>query len=107
MALIVTRAIARMVLAWAELRTAKALGLAEADETTLPPYVATLIAASPAHEAALGKFKHAYAAWWRFHAEIDAVNKAGQLSPAEDAELLRLIDERDAAREALIDLTTP
>jgi hypothetical protein len=77
MALIVTGAIARMVLAWAKLRTAKALGLAEADDTTVPPYVAALTAASPAHAAGLNKFKHAYAAWWRFHAVIDAVNKAG------------------------------
>jgi len=105
MAMVVTRDVARTVLAWADLRTAKALGLVEEDDMAVPPYVAALIAASPAHATALQEFKHAYAAWWHFHAKIDVEEKSGQLSQTEDAELLRLIDERDAKRQTLIDLT--
>ncbi len=107
MAMVVTRNMVRMVLAWAELRTAKALGLVEEDDEAVPPYVVSLIAASPAHATALREFKRAYAAWWRFHAKIDAEEKASQLSPAEYAELLRLIDDRDARRQVLIDSTAP
>ena len=105
--MVVTRNIVRMVLAWAELRTAKALGLVEEDDTAVPLYVATLIAASTLHATALRDFRRAYSAWWLFHAKIDAEEKSGQLSQAENAELLRLIDDRDAKRQALIDLTAP
>ena len=107
MTMVVTRDVARMVLAWAELRTAKALGVGQEDDVTVPPYVAALIAASPAHETALQQFKRAYAAWWHFHYKIDAEARSGQLSQAEDSELLHLIDEREAKRQTLIDLIAP
>ncbi len=107
MAMVVDRDLARKVLAWAELRTAQGLGLVGEDDMAGPPDVAALVAASPAHASALREFKRAYAAWWDFHAKIDADGKSGQLSSAEDAELLRLIDDRDARRQTLIDLTTP
>jgi len=107
MAMVVTRNTVRMVLAWAELAAAKALGLLGEDDMAALPHVAALIAVSPAHATALLEFRRAYADWWRFHAKIDAEKRSGQLSPAEDAELLRLIDERDATRQALIDHTAP
>ena len=104
MAMVVDRALALMVLAWAELRTAKALGLVDEDEASLPSDVAALIGASTSHAKALADFRRAYSAWWVFHAKIDAEEKSGKLSREETVELLRLIDERDARRQALIDL---
>lgn len=104
MAMVVDRALALMVLAWAELRTAMALGLVDEDEASLPPDVAALIGASTSHAKALRDFRRAYGAWWLFHAKIDAEEKSGKLSREETFELLHLIDERDAKRQALIDL---
>lgn len=62
MAMMVDRDLALMVLAWAELRTAKAVGLVDENETSVPPDVAALIGASTLHANALRDFRRAYGA---------------------------------------------
>ena len=52
--------------------------------------------------AKLESFFAAYKSWHGFHVKVDQENKAGNLSPAETAELQTLISARDAAREALL-----
>lgn len=103
--MIFTEEILRQVIAFAILRTSKSLGIVDADETDVPDNVIDLIAASTGHKDALNEFVAAYEAWYKFHLEIYKAGKSGNLSAAENDELIRLIARRDVARKALLAIT--
>ncbi|KYF51439.1 hypothetical protein BE08_08310 [Sorangium cellulosum] len=54
-----------------------------------------------AHES-LQDFLKAYMAWFEFHQKVDRQGKAGRLDAREQAELTRLIDNRNRARAAIL-----
>ena len=103
--MIFTEEILRQVIAFAILRTSKSLGIVGADEIDVPDNVIDLISLSTGHRDALDEFVAAYEAWYKFHLEIYKAGKSGKLSASEDAELVRLIGRRDAARKALLAIT--
>jgi hypothetical protein len=49
------------------------------------------------------EFIEAYWAWFVVHEDIEASGSAGNLSPEENAALMKAIDGRDSARKAFID----
>jgi hypothetical protein len=60
-------------------------------------------AKNPALGQALSNFLSAYDAWYRFHLGVDVADRSGALSPAETAELVRLVEARDTTRASLIE----
>ncbi|MDH7794900.1 MULTISPECIES: hypothetical protein [unclassified Beijerinckia] len=106
--MIFTKEILRQVIAWSVLKASKSLGIIgkDEDESSLPENVLELISVSPNHIDALTKFATAYQDWYAFHLEIYKAGKSGNLSPSEETQLLSLIDRRDAARKALVEITS-
>ncbi|WP_156427334.1 hypothetical protein [Novosphingobium sp. Fuku2-ISO-50] len=95
----------RMVVAWAVWRTSRSLGIISDDVEYAPVDAVAIISHSKGHREALTEFADAYCAWYQFHLEIYRQGKSGNLSSQETDELRQLIDRRDAARRALIDIT--
>ena len=95
----------RMVVAWAVWRTSRSLGVISDDEEYAPIDAVSIISQSKGHREALKEFADAYCAWYQFHLEIFRQGKSGNLSSQETHALDQLIDRRDAARQALIDIT--
>ncbi|MCI0331938.1 MAG: hypothetical protein L0228_01775 [Planctomycetes bacterium] len=49
----------------------------------------------------LGAFLNAFVEWFRFHHHNEKIGKNGRLDPAENEELVRLVDKRNRTRDAL------
>jgi hypothetical protein len=64
-----------------------------------------MLSASKGHHDALAEFAAAYVAWYEFHLEIYKAGKSGDLSASESDTLHGLIQRRDDARKALVELT--
>ena len=95
----------RMVVAWAVWRTSRSLGIISDDEEYAPIDAVAIISQSKGHLEALNEFADAYCAWYQFHLEIYRQGKSGNLSSQESDALDQLIDRRDAARKALVNIT--
>jgi hypothetical protein len=103
--MIFTKEILRQVIAFAILKTSKSLGIVDVHENDLPVNAIDQIAQVTGHIDALYDFVEAYEAWYKFHLEIYKADKSGRLSTRENGELTRLINQRDAARKALQQIT--
>lgn len=104
--MIFTEELVRQVIAWAMLKTSKSLGIIGDDEPYLPAEVLDLISVSPDHAKTLEDFAEAYREWYEFHLVIFKAGESGNLSPAEQSQLLVLIKRRDAAHKALVETTS-
>ena len=95
----------RLVVAWARWRTARSLGIIGDDDLLVPVDAVAAISASKGHLDALQELADAYGAWYGFHLGVFRAGRSGSMTPAEHAELDGLIDRRDRAKQALVDLT--
>jgi hypothetical protein len=95
----------KMVVAWATWRTLRSLGIVTEDDPYAPADAVELISASKGHHDALSELAAAYVAWYEFHLEIYKAGKSGNLSASESERLQTLIERRDRARKALVEIT--
>lgn len=95
----------RAIITWAVWRTSRSLGII-GDEDLVPHDAVQMISASKGHRDALQELADAYSAWYEFHLQIFKAEKTGNLSTAETAQLIQLIDRREAAKQALLAITT-
>ena len=75
------------------------------DDAYAPADAVEMISASKGHRDALSEFAAAYVAWYEFHLEIYKAGKSGNLSAGESDALQALIERRDRARKALVEIT--
>ncbi len=95
----------RSIVMWAVWRTSRSLGIIDDNEPYAPLDAVAIISASKGHKDALEEFAAAYEEWYKFHLDIFKEGKSGNLSSTETASLIRLIQRRDDAKKALIDIT--
>lgn len=95
----------KMIVAWATWRTLRSLGIVTEDDAYAPADAVEMISASKGHREALSEFEAAYVAWYEFHLEIYKAGKSGNLSASEYDALQALIERRDRARKALVEIT--
>lgn len=105
--MIFTEEVLRQLIAWAQWRTQRSLGIIKEEDPALPADVLEQIASRTGHYAALQAFVEAYSDWFAFHLRIFQAGKQGNLSAAESAELVMLSNRRDEARADLVEITEP
>ena len=102
MATYITQADVNQLLHFAALSAAQKVGIAEAEWEPYNKLVAAVHAASATLGAALDAFTNAYVEWFEFGAKLEAQGKSGNMSQAESAQHMRLMQERDNTRTAFI-----
>jgi len=84
------------------LSVANKLRIPDAEFRTIDELQAQIFLANQGMAAVLAAFLSAYDDWYQFHLHIDAAGKAGNLYGMETVELVRLVQERDSTRDALL-----
>jgi len=104
--MIFTEELLRQIMAWAEWKVSRSLRIITDDDPYIPDDAVEIISNSKGHRDILNRFANAYREWYGFHLEIFQAGKSGNLNAAEETKLISLVQERDAAKKTLLDITS-